>query len=79
MPPRQQQQPPAYLDEQHQRISEFADWMWDGDDEAEAREAFVSDAMTKKGYQSRTRTEWEPPATDPKKDPGQRRNGSYFR
>lgn len=52
---------PQYLDEHHQRISEFAEWIWDTDEDAEVREAFVTDAMTKKGYTARTRTDWDPP------------------
>jgi hypothetical protein len=59
MAPRQQQQPgPEYLDEHHQRISEFAGDYFDDDEE---REAFVSELMTRRGYRSKTRTDWEPP------------------
>lgn len=49
---------PSYLDEHHQRISEFANDYFDDDEE---REAFVGELMTRRGYKSRTRTEWEPP------------------
>jgi hypothetical protein len=49
---------PAYLDEHHQRISEFANDYFDDDEE---REAFVGELMSRRGYRSRTRTDWEPP------------------
>ncbi len=58
MAPRQQQQAPEYLDEHHQRISEFAADYFDDDDE---RDAFVGELMTRRGYKARTRTDWEPP------------------
>ena len=69
---------PAYLDEHHQRISEFATDYFDDDDE---REAFVGELMTRRGYKSRTRTEWEPPDQDPKNGNGQggSRKPAYFK
>lgn len=77
MPPRQQQGQ-QYLDEHHQRISEFANDYFDDEEE---REAFVGELMTRRGYKSRTRTEWEPadPANDPKNPPGTPKRPSYFK
>lgn len=81
MPSRQQQGQPQYLDEHHQRIAEFgADYF----DDEEEREAFVSELMSRRGYTARTRTEWEPPAEDPKSNGsgqggGQRQKPAYFR
>ena len=67
MPPRQQPQGPVYLDEHHQRISEFADEYFEDDEE---RDAFVGELMTRRGYTSRTRTEWEHPAPEPEPKAG---------
>jgi hypothetical protein len=60
MPPRPPQHDPQYLDEHHQRISEFASEYFDDDEE---REAFVDTLLERRGYQ-RT-TGWSQPA-----DPG---------
>lgn len=82
MPPRQQQGQPQYLDEHHQRISEFAAEYFDEDEEE--RDNFVNELMTRRGYIARTRTDWEPPA-DPKGGGGgggqgqQQRKPSYFK
>ena len=61
MPPRQ---PPAhepqYLDEHHQRISEFAAEYFEDDEE---REAFVDTLLERRGYQ-RT-TGWSVPPDPP--------------
>jgi hypothetical protein len=61
MPARQQQHDPAYLDEHHQRISEFAADYFDDDEE---REAFIDTLLERRGY---TRTSgWSlPPEPDP--------------
>lgn len=79
MPPRQQQQGQQYLDEHHQRISEFAAEYFDDEEE---RDSFVGELMTRRGYTARTRTDWEPPA-DPKSGSGgqggQQRKPSYFK
>ena len=73
--PRQQQ--PAYIDADHQRISEFAGDYFDDDDE---RETFVTELMTRRGYTPKTHTSWEPP--EPKQG-GQGGGGkgkpSYFK
>lgn len=85
MAPRQQQdQGPVYIDEHHQRISEFANDYFDDDDE---REAFVGELMTRRGYKSRTRTDWEPPDPEPEPKAGgggqagrqQQQRPSYFK
>lgn len=57
---------PQYLDEHHQRISEFATDYFDDDDE---RDEFVGTLMERRGYQRRQTTSWEPPAPDPKTPP----------
>jgi hypothetical protein len=57
MPPRNTGS--QYIDEHHQRISEFAEAYFDDEEE---REGFVSELMTRRGYSARTRTEWDPPA-----------------
>ena len=76
MPPRQQPQGPVYLDEHHQKISEFADEYFEDDEE---REAFVGELMTRRGYKSRTRTEWEPAEPEPEPDPNAGRAGGSSR
>lgn len=49
MPPRQpQQHDPQYLDEHHQRISEFAAEYFDDDEE---RESFIDTLLERRGYQ----------------------------
>ena len=53
-------QGPSYIDEHHQRISEFADEYFDDDEE---RSAFVDTLMERRGYQ-RT-TGWSLPAPPP--------------
>jgi len=63
MAPRQQSQAPSYLDEHHQRISEFADEYFDDDDE---RSDFVSTLMTRRGY--KPKPSWDLP--DPAPAPG---------
>ena len=65
MAPRQPQHDPQYLDEHHQRISEFASDYFDDDEE---REAFVDTLLERRGYQ-RT-TAWQVPA-----DPGPQGGG----
>jgi hypothetical protein len=63
MPPRQQHQPdPEYIDEHHQRISEFANDYFDDDDE---REEFVGTLMERRGYVRRQTTSWDPPEPEP--------------
>lgn len=46
----------SYLDETHQRISEFADEFLDDDEE---RSAFVDSLMERRGY--KRSAHWEPP------------------
>lgn len=66
MPPRQQPQPdPQYLDEHHQRISEFAAEYFEDDEE---REAFVDTLLERRGYQ-RT-TGWSVPPEPPPQGAG---------
>lgn len=62
--PAKNQQPegPSYLDEHHQRISEFANDYFDDEEE---REAFVSTLMERKGYKRRQTTSWDPPDPAP--------------
>ena len=48
MPPRQQQHDPQFLDEHHQRISEFAAEYFDDEDE---RASFVDTLLERRGYQ----------------------------
>lgn len=55
---------PEYLDEHHQRITEFAGEYFDDDEE---RESFVDTLMERRGYQRRSA--WAPPA-DPPGGPG---------
>lgn len=76
-------EPPAYLDDEHQRIAEFAEDFLDDDE----RESFVDHLMERRGYQ---RVQSWGPRTDPDPDPdpgprpggraggGQRRQG-YFK
>ena len=54
-----------YIDQHHQRISEFAAEYFDDEEE---RESFVGELMTRRGYTARTRTEWDAP--DPKSNRG---------
>lgn len=54
-----------YLDETHQRISEFAAEFLDDDEE---RESFVDGLMERRGYQRATH--WTAPEPDPKAKPG---------
>jgi hypothetical protein len=87
MAPRQQQQPaPEYLDEHHQRISEFANDYFDDDEE---REEFVGTLMERRGYQRRQTTSWDPPEPEPRgggsggsnagSGGGQRQRPGYFK
>jgi hypothetical protein len=48
----------SFLDETHQRISEFADEFLDDDE----REAFVDSLMERRGY--KRSAHWEPPDPD---------------
>ena len=61
MPPRQPTHDPQYLDEHHQRISEFGAEYFDDDEE---RDEFVSTLMSRRGYQRNEQriVEWLPPA-----------------
>lgn len=74
---------PQYVDEHHQRISEFADAYFDED--ADEREAFVTELMQRRGYTPKTRTEWEPPAppepapAGAPAGPGARPKPAYFK
>jgi hypothetical protein len=61
MAPRQSAAQPQYLDEHHQRISEFAAEYFDDDEE---REVFVDTIMERRGYQ-RTASWSLPPPPDP--------------
>lgn len=84
--PGKQNDAPVYLDEHHQRISEFAAEYFDDDDE---RDEFVGTLMERRGYKQRTRVEWDPP--DPPADdrgrgrggatppPGGQRRPAYFK
>ena len=54
---------PEYLDEHHQRITEFANDYFDDDDE---RDEFIGTLMERRGYQRVQHTSWDPPAPDPK-------------
>lgn len=56
---------PQYLDEHHQRISEFAADYFDDDDE---RAAFVDTLLERRGYQ-RTSGWAAPPPPDPNQAP----------
>lgn len=69
---------PAYLDEHHQRISEFAAEYFEDEEE---RDGFIGELMTRRGYKSKTRTEWEPadPPADPPKPPAGPKRPSYFK
>lgn len=74
---------PQYLDEHHQRISEFATDYFDDDDE---RDEFVGTLMERRGYQRRQSTTWEPPAApEPKAgapaggDAGPKQRPGYFK
>ena len=58
--PQQPQHDPQYLDEHHQRISEFAAEYFEDDEE---REAFVDTLLERRGYQ-RT-TGWSVPPEPP--------------
>ena len=67
MPPRQPpQRDPQYLDEHHQRISEFAADYFDDDEE---REAFVDTLLERRGYM-RTAGWSLPPEPDPQQPQG---------
>jgi hypothetical protein len=78
MAPKQQQQdpapePPAYVDEDHQRIHEFAEDYFDDDEE---RDEFVNTLMERRGYQRVS--SWGPrtePDPDPEPDPPRQRGG----
>lgn len=61
MAPKQSAVDPQYLDEHHQRISEFGAEYFDDDEE---REEFVSTLMSRRGYQRNEQriVEWLPPA-----------------
>ena len=48
MPPKPVRPDPQYLDEHHQRISEFASEYFDDDEE---REAFIDTLLERRGYQ----------------------------
>ena len=61
MAPRQPTHDPSYLDEHHQRISEFADEYFDDDEE---RANFVDTLLERRGYQ-RTSGWAAPPPPDP--------------
>ncbi|MHB1595382.1 MAG: hypothetical protein ACYCO9_16365 [Streptosporangiaceae bacterium] len=80
MPSPRRPVPPDYLDETHQRISEFASWLWDADDDeaAEVRDSFIADAMIHKRYEPKTHTSWEPPAPSDLKPPAKRQRAGYF-
>jgi len=70
---------PQYIDDHHQRISEFAGEYFEDDDE---RETFVSELMTRRGYRPQTHTSWEPPEPEPPKQGGQggpKGKASYFK
>ena len=49
MAPRQQAHDPSYLDENHQRLAEFAAWAYE--DDPEEGEVFLNYHMEKRGYQ----------------------------
>lgn len=76
MPPRSV--PPEYLDEHHQRISEFAAEYMDEDE----RDDFVGHVMQRRGYKPVQHTSWEPPE-DPKGakggQPGGKPGSGYFK
>lgn len=55
---------PEYVDEHHQRISEFASDYFDDDEE---REAFVGTLMERRGYTRRA--VWGPPEETPEPEP----------
>ena len=59
---------PSYLDEHHQRITEFANDYFDDDEE---RDAFVDTLMERRGYQ-RTHSWAPPPEQEPPGPNGQR-------
>jgi len=61
MPPKPVRPDPQYLDEHHQRISEFASEYFDDDEE---REAFIDTLLERRGYQ-RTAGWSLPPDPDP--------------
>jgi len=68
---------PQYLDEHHQRISEFAGEYFDDDEE---RESFVTELMARRGYTPSTRTEWAPAAAPPNPPaPPQPKRAPYFK
>lgn len=79
MPPRQQpQHDPAYLDEHHQRISEFAADYFDDDEE---RETFIDTLLERRGYQRQSAWALPPdpgPGGPGPQPPAQRRAG-YFK
>ena len=61
MAPKQSAVDPQYLDEHHQRISEFGADYFDDDEE---RDEFISTLMSRRGYQRNEQriVEWLPPA-----------------
>jgi len=72
MPPRQPAHDPSYLDEHHQRISEFANDYFDDDEE---RAVFVDTLLERRGY-VRTAS-WAPPLPpDPNGGSGQGAGGA---
>ena len=82
MAPKQSAAGPQYLDENHQRLVEFADWAYE--DDPDERELFLDYHMGKRGYQ-RT-SGWSlppaPPANgqgDPAPDPQPDRRPAYFK
>ncbi len=81
MPPRKPEpDAPAYIDEHHQRITEFANDYFDDDDE---RGEFVSTLMQRRGYKPVQHTSWEPPEPQDKGGQGgqggQQRRSSFFK
>jgi hypothetical protein len=67
VPAKQTPPGPAYLDEHHQRIAEFASDYFDDDEE---RDEFVNTLMSRRGYTQTTG--WalpQAPAPDPGGDP----------
>ena len=76
MPPRRSDEP-QYLDEHHQRITEFAADYMDEDE----RDDFVGGLMERLGYKRVQHTSWEPPEP-PKGGGGQGGDGRknpYFK
>ena len=76
MPPRQQQGQPQYLDDDHQRISEFAADYFDDEEE---RSTFVDTLLERRGY---VRTSgWSAPPPEAPSGNGQpkRQAPGYFK